>query len=278
MSVVSETEGTWVEQGTGRAFGYRAWQPDIPRERLVIVHGFGEHGGRYGAFAAGLARQGIWVVAPDLWGHGRSGGPRGDVRSVGECVSSFEAMARELFGSARYTVFGHSFGALVAVHWALGQPEALCSLIAQSPLIEVGFRIPSWKSAAVAVLGTCWPAFGLSMGLDVDALSHDPSVASAYRADPLVHDRMSAGAYHALRSAAREAIRRAPELRTPCLFLCGTEDRIVSVEAASRWFDLVAARKSRVIFPGCYHELHHEAVRDEVLRLVSGWVLDHAAR
>jgi alpha-beta hydrolase superfamily lysophospholipase len=247
----------------------------------MLVHGFGEHGGRYGTFADGLARRGIWVVAPDLWGHGRSEGARGDLGSVAECVRSFEAMARDLFVSDAaplpYAVLGHSFGALVAVHWALTRPVALRSLITQSLLLEVGFPIPRWKVAAATVLRACWPSFSLSMGLDLGALSRDPSVAAAYRADPLVHNRMSARAYHALRSAAGEAVRRAPELRVPCLFLCGAADRIISVETASRWFDLLAAKKSRVIFPGCYHELHHETVRDEVLRLVSEWILSHAA-
>jgi alpha-beta hydrolase superfamily lysophospholipase len=245
---------------------------------LVIVHGFGEHSGRYEPFAHALAEHGIGVAAADLWGHGRSGGRRGDVEQVDDYVQHVWRMTNEVFlpesGQAKYALFGHSFGGLVAILWALSNPTNLRRLVIQSPLLEVGFPIPRWKSAAASLLARCWPTFTFPMNLDIGALSHDPAVVQAYRADPLVHNSMSARTYCSILRAQGGAFERVSMLRVPLLMLCGSADRVISVETAQRWFDRLGCEKRSVTFPACYHELHHEAVRGEVLRLIRDWTLE----
>ena len=141
----------------------------------------------------------------------------------------------------------------------------------QSPLLEVGFPIPRWKTLAAVALATCWPSFPFSMDLDASALSHDASVVEAYRSDPLVHSAMSARTYDSILRTRDEATKRAPALRVPVLLLCAGDDRIISVAAAERWFERLTCRKQQRLFPGCYHELHHETVRHEVLDLIDAW-------
>ena len=280
MSGVVYSEGSWTQPSSQRAFSYRLWHPPRVGAVLIVVHGFGEHSGRYESFARSLAEQSIFVAAPDLWGHGRSGGARGDLGSIADCVQDLWTLTEAVFlprsGRTAYAVFGHSFGGLVAVQWALRSPSNLQRAVIQSPLIEEAFQIPRWKKAAAAVLASVWPTAPFSMNLDAEALSRDPLIVQAYRTDPLVHNRITARTYRSIVQARDDAFARAPVLRTPVLFLCGTEDRIVSVAAAQRWFDRLAGEKRRVIFSGCYHELHHEAVRDDVLRLVRGWTLEAA--
>jgi len=271
------TEGSWVEPVSRRCYGYRLWHPDHARALLVIVHGFGEHGGRYHSFAQALADQGIAVAVPDLWAHGRSNGPRGDLNVVTECAAQLVAMTQEVFlpqsEQSTYAVFGHSFGGLAAILWALNHPGALRRLMVQSPLLEVGFPIPTWKTTAARIFEKYWPDFSFAMQLDVTGLSHDPAVVAAYRNDPLVHHRMSARTYGSILRARDEIMERTPTLRVPVLLLCGSQDRIISLEAARRWFDLVLSEKQVVVFPGSYHELHHETVRAEVLQRVAAWTL-----
>ena len=270
-------EGSWVEPVSRRTFGYRLWQAQEARALLVIVHGFGEHGGRYELFARELAEQGIAVAAPDLWAHGRSGGTRGDLGEVADCVRQLQMMAAEVFlpqaGQERYTVFGHSFGGLASILWALDAPAPLRRVVIQAPLLEMGFPISPWKQAAAVLLARVWPTWSFHMGLDLSMLSHDPAVQQAYLADPLTHHAMSVRTYWSLQRAKDEAFERAPALRVPVLLLCGTGDRIISVARAQQWFERVGCLKRRVMFPGGYHELHHEAARDEVLRAVRDWTL-----
>lgn len=277
MSEVAYHEGSWAGQRCKRSLSYRMWLPPhaTGRALLVIIHGFGEHSGRYQGMASQLATHGLCVACADLPGHGRSEGRRGDIPHIGALIQDLKALAEERFlrkcGQTRYTLFGHSFGGLVAIRWALGGPSALERFIVQSPLLEVGFPIPRWKTSLSAALAACWPTASFSMNLDLGAISADPVVVEAYRTDPLVHHVMTARTYHAILLERDAAFERASALHVPLLLLLGTADRIISIDAARRWFDRVACEKSLVEFPGCYHELHHEPVKDDVMRLVCTW-------
>ena len=277
MSEISSQEGSWVEPSSRRALFYRVWRPASPSHLLVVIHGFGEHSGRYQRVAQGLAGEGLCVAAPDLWGHGRSGGRRGDIASVGQCEHDCRAMTEQAFlpmvGQRSYSVLGHSFGGLVAIQWALANPQGLRRVVIQSPLLEAAFPIPRWKVLAAHLLAGCWPTFPFRMNLDVNALSHDPGTVSAYQNDPLVHNAMSARSYMAILQARDDALARAHTMKVPTLLLTGAADRIVSLECAQRWFKLLPCEKQNRTFPGCYHELHHEAVFDDVVRLVREWTV-----
>ena len=277
MTGVACREGSWTEPVSGRRYHYRWWQPPSVRALLVIVHGFGEHGGRYEALALRLADQGLMVAVPDLWGHGRSEGGRGDLGEVPESVRHLRRMAAAVFlpesGQRAYSLFGHSFGGLAAIAWALEIPGDLHRFVVQSPLLEVAFPIPRWKTASAALLAAWWPAFPFSTRLETGALSRDTAIVEAYRNDPLVHASLSARTYRSLTRTKNEVMQRAGTLRVPVLMLLGSADRIVSVDAARRWFALLPGEKRSVVFPECYHELHHEPVRDEVIRLTCEWIL-----
>ncbi|MBI4341394.1 MAG: alpha/beta fold hydrolase [Candidatus Omnitrophica bacterium] len=270
-------EGVWDAPSIGQRISYRLWKPPQARSTLVIIHGFGEHGGRYADVADALAAEGLCVAAPDLCGHGRSSGARGDIGDIPSCVDALEALTRQVLlpqtGHQQYALFGHSFGGLAAIWWAMSQPAGLRRLIVQSPLLETAFTIPAWKKRLSRLVMACWPAFGLSMNLETSALSHDPAVVDAYRQDPLVHNTMSARCYWSLIRTRDEAQAHPERVRVPTLLLYGTADRIVSTAVAQRWFDQLACDKQCVVFPDAYHELHHEPVRPEVLRRIAAWSL-----
>ena len=283
MSGAAAEQGSWRDPATGANMAYRSWRPSSVKALLVLLHGFGEHGGRYESFASSLTARGIWVAAPDLPGHGRSGGRRGHIPQPAVCLQQLMTMTNHIFlqaaGLARYTVFGHSFGGLLAILWAMQNPPALQRVILQSPLLEVGFPIPWWKTSAAQALAGWWPTAAFSTNLDASALSHDPAVVQGYQTDPLVHHVMTAKTYCATLQAKARACDGTASVRRPVLLLTAGADRIVSVEAARQWFERLAGEKEHVAFPGAYHELHHEGACEEVIRLVSGWVLgDEDAR
>ena len=277
---VSLRESSWLDPVSGRRIAYRLWHPAAVKAMAVVLHGFGEHAGRYHWFAERLASLGIAVAAPDLWGHGRSDGERGDFQHPQEYLRAMDALLRTVwlpeFGQSSYMLFGHSFGGLLAIAWALNAPPELSRLIVQSPLLEVGFPIPQWKISAALWLAAHWPGVPFSMSLDLTHLCRNPEVIQAYREDRLVHNRMTAGTYRAVTELRDDVFARSRGLRLPILLLCGTADRIVSLAAARLWFSRLPGEKCRVDFPDAYHELHHESVREEVVRLVAEWMLPDA--
>lgn len=276
MSGTTYREGQWRSAASGQQLFYRLWQPASPRAALVLVHGFGEHAGRHAQTAEAMAEAGIAVAAPDLWGHGRSEGPRGHV-SLPWCLADLQRLTHDALlpalGSTRYALMGHSFGGLLAIAWALSNPPQLTRLVVESPLLEVGFPIPWWKAAAGAALSVLWPKCPLSSDLDLSALSHDPAVVKAYREDPLVHGLITAATYRGTIHLRDHVMHRAPQLKTPTLLLTAGTDRIVSVEAERRWFAQLECEKRQREFPDSFHELHNETVREEVFDLIRQWVL-----
>jgi len=274
-------EATWTHPATGHTLFSRIWRASSARTLLVLLHGFGEHGGRYEETAEHFARRGLSTCCLDLWGHGRSSGPRGDIERFEGYLEDLDgflnyAAVLEARSSERPALLGHSFGGLLAVHWALRHPEAIRCLILQSPLLGVGFPVPAWKERLVESLGRVVPRLAVPMGLDPAGLSRDPEVGVRYRQDPLVHGRITARAYAAMRQAMREAMTRAPQLEVPTLLLYGTGDRVVSHQACEDFAGRLTAPHRVRAFAGAYHELHHESVSSEVVDAVVQWIGAHA--
>ena len=276
MPSVRTREQTWQHPACGQ-IAYRLWEPSHPTHTLIMVHGFGEHSGRYGLLAKAFAEQGIFVVCPDLVGHGRSTGRRGDIDRFDRYVDVLDAWATAGLGviaggHARAMVFGHSLGGLVTIHWALRCPTRFERLILQAPLLEVGFPVPPWKTRLAEWLTRYWPSLLLPAGLDPTWLSHDPTIVQAYREDPLVSRRISLRCYEAIQTAMRQAMERASQLKPPTLMLYGMEDRVVSVSACRTFFEQISCEKRLMEFPGCRHELHHEPAFPQVVEAVLRWI------
>ena len=276
--MTSPIEAAWTNPKTGHALWSRAWEPATVRQELVLLHGFGEHGGRYDALAQRLIAQQIRVVCTDLWGHGRSGGRRGDVERFDAYLDDLEAVVATsgLVRSARLHLFGHSFGGLLAISLSRRLPGRWASLALQAPLLKLGFAVPRWKEALGRLMGVALPTLSLGNEVDPAWLSRDPDVGRRYRGDPLAHHRISARAYRSLQGASAAAQRLAGSLAIPTLMLYGTGDRVVSPEACQAFFEGIACEKRLAVFPGAYHELHHESVAEDVVRQITEWVQSHA--
>lgn len=238
----------------------RDWPLPRPRARLLLVHGLGEHSGRYARLAEELNAAGIAVRAYDHRGHGRSDGARGclddPARLPRDTVSVFNAYAAE--GGDLPFLFGHSMGGLVALHAVLLQDLVPRGLIASSPALAT--HAGGIQRAFARGLAGWWPDLTLRIGLDADRLSHDPHVEREYREDPLNHSRISTRLAHFIFSGGRQVIARAPELRTPTLLQFAADDHLVD-PAGSRAFAAAAPqRKLRAHeYLRLYHEIYNEA-------------------
>ncbi len=268
-------EGTWPASD-GTRLWYRIWRGARPRRSMLLLHGFGEHGGRYNSFARRLTEHGVDVTALDLRGHGRSGGRRGDIMRFSQYVDDIDFLLHHHLaappGQGRPVLFGHSFGGLLALHVALRFSAAFSRLVVQSPLLEVGFPIPRWKSRVVRGL-RWWPTLTLPLGLDPRGLSHDAAVVEAYRKDPWVHDRISVRAYHAMHRAMTDAMAHAEQLALPTLILFGSDDPIISAAACRSFSQRLQCPHQILEYQGCAHELHHEPIREDAAAAIASWSL-----
>ncbi len=225
------------------------WRPEgEPRATLAIVHGLGEHSGRYGNVVAALVPQGYAIHAFDLRGHGRSPGPRGHVDSWADFrndVGAFLQMVRETEGGRPLFLMGHSMGGLIVLEYVLHHPEGLRGVIASAPGLSTE-GLSASMIAMAQILSRIAPRLSLRTGLDAEGISRDPAVVQAYRNDPLVHDRGTPRAAVAGREAIEWTLAHAADLAVPLLIVHGTADRLVPCAASRVFYERVTvADKTR---------------------------------
>ncbi|MHB0874648.1 MAG: alpha/beta hydrolase [Anaerolineae bacterium] len=254
----------------------RTWQPPGAVSGIAcLVHGLGEHGGRYGYVAARLCEAGLAVLAADLRGHGRSGGRRGHATGDDVLLEDVEDVidhARARFGARPLFLYGHSLGGNIVINHLLRRRPAIAGVVVTSPLLLPGFEPPAWKLALGRLLYRVLPTLSMSSGLRTDDLSRDPAVVAAYRADPLVHDRTSARLALDFLAAGRWALEHAADLALPLLLVFGDADRICDVEAGRLFAAAAGSSCTLVEFPGLYHEAHNEPEKAVVLDAIVTWL------
>lgn len=222
-----------------------------------------------------MARRGFAVYALDLPGHGLSDGPRGHVRSWIEFREAVSALIGQIrpAGETRPLLFlGHSLGALVALDWVFANPGRVRALVLSAPPFELAMRPVIFKVWLARLAERVVPALTQGNQIPPSLLSRDPEVVRAHRADPLVHNQISARLYIEFLKAQQAAARRAPELPVPALVIQGGRDPVASASAAERWAN--AAPPGRVTFrlcPPCLHEVLNEPEGPVALEEMGAW-------
>lgn len=253
------------------------WQPSGPaKSHFIIVHGLGEHSGRYDHMAQKLADAGIAVHAVDLRGHGLSEGPRGHTPGMSAYMQDIHQLISSLPAGLPVILYGHSLGGLIAISYALEYPEQLKGLIASAPAIQRHFEVPPFKLILGRIMSSIWPTFTQETGLDSGALTRLEEVNQAYRDDPLVHSKATARLFTTATDGGPEALRRAPEIHLPTAVIQGGHDMLVVAEASQQFFQRLGSEdKTWIFIPDAYHEIHNEADGDKVIQQIAGWVLAH---
>ena len=245
------------------------------RGQLLLVHGLGEHAGRYVHVAQCLNEWGFSVRAYDQHGHGRSEGERGSLPTQTRLLDDLAEVVdatRSLIGEKLPLVLlGHSLGGLVAASLVARGMRPVEALIMSSPALDPGLN-PVQK-LLVALLSRLRPDLRLGNGLNANFLSHDPQVARAYLADPLVHDRISARLARFIADEGAATLARAPDWRLPTLLLYAGQDRLVS-PAGSREFAATAppALLQAYCFESLYHEIFNEVEASPVFTALKNWL------
>jgi len=263
----------------GIALYAQAWLPEArPRAAVALVHGFGEHSGRYANLVAALLPRGYAVHAYDLRGHGRSPGQRGLIMAWDEYredTRAFLGTVRTAHPDVPSFLYGHSLGGLIVLDFVLHDPGGLRGVIASGPTLGPPAIAPILVAIS-RVLSSIAPRFSLEAGLEKPALSRDPAVPKAYAEDPLVHGRASARLGTELTRTLEWVNAHAGELRLPLLLLHGAADRIAPPAFSKHFFENVGGTdKTFLSPPGGFHEPHNDIDHAAVLAEVEAWIARH---
>lgn len=245
-----------------------------PRARVVLVHGYADHVGRYPHVIEALTGAGYDVHALDLRGHGRSEGVRGHVLRFQEYLDDLDLFLAELPRDPlpRFLI-GHSLGGLLSLRYVLERPDAFAALAASSPYLHLATDVPFLKEAVATAASHLAPTLLTKSPIEAKALSHDPVMVQAYVDDPLVFKTFNARWFFQARQAQEEVLERAAEIRLPVLMLLGSADPIAAPERGRRVFDrLGSPDKTLKVYDGFLHEVFNEAGRERVIGDLVEWL------
>lgn len=256
----------------------RAWLPDddAPRAGVVLVHGLGEHVGRYEALATRMVRAGYAVHGYDQRGHGYAQGSRAQVRRFEDLIgdlAQFVATVRAWHPEVPLVLFGHSMGGVVAVRALQTDAVRADLLVLSSPALRDGTELPGWARAAVARLAEPFPNLP-TVRIDVAALSRDAAEVDAYRQDPAVfHGPVKARLGTQMAKHGALAIAEAERVRVPVLIVHGKNDRLARPGASGELHRALHGRDATLeLYDEGPHELFHDPLRDQVTEDVLAWL------
>ncbi|HZI08794.1 MAG TPA: alpha/beta hydrolase [Myxococcus sp.] len=265
----------------GTQLFWRSSLPDTePRAHVAVVHGYGDHFGRYSYVAEALLEDGFAVHGFDYRGHGRAGGKRGYCEAWPHYVEDLEAFwarVRKDSGGKKTFMLAHSHGGLMAAIW-LGKSrvEGLSGVVMSAPYLKLAITPPAFKVMAARAVGRLVPWLPLKTELTPEDLSKDPVVQKAAREDPLYLRIVTPRWFLESTQAQAEAMLLAPKIQVPLFVLCGAEDGVAAPAAARVFFEAVGAPDKKFKeYPGMLHEPLNEVGRAEVFRDISSWISAH---
>jgi len=248
-----------------------AWA-GLPWARVLLVHGLGEHSGRYEHVGEQLARSGLDVSAYDHRGMGGSGGPRGDIDRWSTLHDDLADRLHDVRSHAvgrPVVLYGHSLGGLIVAGYLLTDRPAPDLAILSAPALDSA--IPGWKRSMVRSLAAVMPGLRIPNPIDGSTLSRDPSVGEKAVADPRCIKASTARfGSEAFREQQRVQALAPGGFDMPTLVLHGEDDGLVPVSASAVFQG--APGVERRTFPGLRHELHNEPESAEIIDSIIGWM------
>jgi alpha-beta hydrolase superfamily lysophospholipase len=248
-----------------------------PLGTVILVHGLGEHAGRYSEVAAHLHQWGFAVRAYDQQGHGQSHGARGDMLRPGSlqadlCRVIDDTRQHPSLQGTPLILLGHSMGGLVVARTLAEGLRPVDAAVLSSPALGAFPNL--FQKMLLASLPRVVPHLRVDNGLKADFVSRDPDVVKAYKADPLVHRRISAGLAAWILTQGAQTLADAGQWQVPTLLLYAGQDRLVNAQASADFARAApAALLQAECFEGMYHEIFNDLYRAQVFTALKRWLL-----
>ena len=263
-----------VKTTDGLSLNVRKWNDEGEQhpKAIVIIHGIGEHQGRYAHVAKYFIKSGYEVYSYDQRGHGVSGGKRGHSPGVDASLDDLDAVLKSV-ESDQFYLYGHSFGGNVLVNYLLRRDNVrLKAAVLSGAWMMLKKKPSSIEYALAKVMNSIFPSFTQNNQIDVTALSSINQVGEDYMSDPLVHPKISVGLFMDFYPAGLKAIENAGQLKTPTLLIHGEDDRIVDPEGSREFAKNAGELATMRIYSDTRHELHNDTRAEEVLEGVVDWL------
>lgn len=246
-----------------------------PNAVVCLVHGHGEHQGRYSHVADHFKEQNLAFLTFDQPGHGVSAGKRGHINEYDDfhsCVDYLLAEAESAYPGIDKYLYGHSMGGNILLNYAIRKKPKVKGYIVTSPWLKSAKGPNAFQYAMGKLMLNVYPSFTQKTGLSTNALSRDGEIVQAYIDDPLVHSYMSTRLYFSCMAAADFSIKHASEIEHPVLLLHGDADAIADIKGAAEFAKQAGFLVSYEPWNGAFHELHNEPCRAKVLSRITNWI------
>ncbi|HHT73061.1 MAG TPA: alpha/beta hydrolase [Firmicutes bacterium] len=254
----------------------QAWVPiGEPKGVVCLIHGLGEHVGRYEHVGKFFANSGYGFMGVDLPGHGRSPGPRGHLgsfRRIMEVVRESIREAQRQVPGAQCFLYGHSMGGGIVLNFLARENPSLAGTVVTSPWLRLAVPVPKGAVRVLGVISKIWPAFAQPNRLSSALLSRDPEVAARYDADPLVHNMITAQTFAEVSRAGEWVMGHPEKIKGPLLLMHGSDDAITDPAASEELARRIGPSCTFRKWDGFYHELHNELGQDKVLGFLRAWL------
>ena len=265
-----------LEGGDADGVFYRRWDVESPRAVALIVHGLGEHSGRYQHVAEALAARKIASFAPDHPGHGKTSGHRCFINKFEDFYPALDALRDKIatdYADVPCFIIGHSMGGLIAGNYLVNQQSKFAGAAFSGAAFEVPEPPSSFAIFINKVLASIVPKLG-ALQLDASEVSRDAEVVRRYQEDPLVHSgKITARLLVELFSAMQNLQERRSDIKLPLLVMHGEGDVMAAVSGSQNFFDSVGSSdKTLRLYPGLYHEIFNEPEQAQVLGELGDWM------
>ena len=259
-----------------------SWLPDSdPRAVVIIVHGLGEHIGRYGHVAPRLVDAGYAVYGLDHHGHGKSGGdPRTYFDSFDQPVNDLKQYLDSIKAAQpgkKIFIYGHSLGSLITLAFALKYQKDLAGLVLSGSTLAVETTQPALMVIAAGLLDKIAPKFAVTPPVPSTTLSRDEAVSRAYDSDPLVeHGNVRVRMGNQILTVSRDVKAHLSELKLPLFIFHGADDKLCPPAGSQILYDGAGSSdKTLKFYEGLRHETHNEPEQGMVIDNIINWLNAH---
>ncbi len=263
-----EASERFIINSSGKKIFFREWEiKGQPKKNILIIHGLGEHSGRYKEFAEFYIKKGIGMYALDLQGHGKSEGKRGHIKSFEEYLDSIENLLvfiRKKFLDIPIILFGHSLGGLIGLNFLIErESKEIESAVISSPWIETAIKVPQYLIVIQKILKRVLPSLRLSNRLISNHLSKNKDVVSEYNKDELVHNKISLSLYSEVMRSINNVKEKASRIKVKTFLYHGKSDKIISSNGTLEISKQLKKHELK-LYKNVYHEPHNDLEREEV--------------
>ena len=250
--------------------GYR-WSIASPVAAMSLVHGFGEHCGRYSELAEYLNGNGIEVIGVDLRGHGRTDSPRGVVRQYDDLLGDVRTLIDEtnrLHPNLPQFLFGHSMGGGLALYHGLTtESDLLTGYLVSAPLIRLKRSLPFYLRFAVKAMQKINPRGTIAAHITGSEISTIPAAQELYMRDPLNHNRLGYGLGLGMIDAGEHVLTNVSQWKKPLCLWHSRADQINDFKASEQ-FAANASQCNFTALDDVQHEMHHDRSKEQVFELM----------